>query len=229
MKKNRGFTLIEVSLVLLIVALTLSSLLFPLGTKLEQKSIDESKIKIKELKRSVLNFVMSNYRLPCPDIDFDGREDLSGTNCTNVNGSIPYVTLRSPHSQDPWGQLFAYRVSAQLADTNNINACGVAPPNVSIAVCSADPAFAEGEINVFSYDDLGAPQPAAIGVAAIILSTGRNTGATGDAQVENMDNDTDFAKTNYGGTNASVPFNDIVAWIAVNELIAELIHSEVLP
>jgi len=229
MKNKRGFTLIEVSLVLVIIALTFGSLLFPLGTIMEQKSIDESKVKIKELKRSILNFVMSNYRLPCPDTDLDGAENLSGVNCTNVSGSIPYVTLRSPHSQDSWGQPFTYRVSGQLADRSNTNACGVAPPGVSIAVCSADPAFTEAEINVFSYDASGTPQPAAIGVAAIILSTGRNTGILGDAQNENLDNDTEFAKTNYGGTNASVPFNDIVVWITVNELIAELINTEVLP
>ena len=229
MKRSRGFTLIEVSLVLLIVAFTLSSLLFPLGTKLEEKSINETKIQVKELKQSILNFVISNYRLPCPDTDLDGVEDFTGTNCSNVNGHIPYVTLRSPHAQDPWGQRFTYRVSSQLADMNNINACGTAPPGVSIAVCSANPAFAEGEINVFRYNGSGVQQQAAIGVAAIVLSTGRNTGTSGVAQDENRDNDADFAKTNYGGTNASVPFNDIVIWIPVNEIIAELINAEVLP
>lgn len=226
MKKTHGFTLIEVSLVLLIVAFTLGNLLFPLGSKLEERSINQAKIQVDHLKSSILNFVLVNYRLPCPDINQDGLEDRQGVNCNNINGNIPYVTLSSPHALDPWGNSFLYQVSPELADTSNNNTCATAPPGVSIAICSA---LNEGTINVFSYTAAGVQQPAAIGVAAIILSTGRNTGSNGVAQNENTDNDADFVKTRYGDANASIPFNDIVVWITVNELIATLIKANVLP
>jgi len=226
MKNYYGFTLIEMSLVLLIMAFTLSSLLFPLSSKLEERSINKTKIQINNLKESVLNFVLIHYRLPCPDIDQDGLEDMLGVNCSDINGNIPYVTLGSPHIQDPWGERFLYQVSPELADNNNINTCATAPAGVSIAICSA---LNEGTINVFSYTAAGAQQPAAIGVAAIILSTGKNTGINGVAQNENTDNDADFVKTGYGDINANIPFNDIVIWITVNELIAKLIEVEVLP
>jgi len=229
MNKSHGFTLIEVALVLLIVAFTLSSLLFPLGSKLEEKSINKAKLQVSDLKASVLNFVLTNYRLPCPDTDQDGLEDMPGINCSDVNGEIPYVTLGSPHSLDPWGQPFTYQVSPLLSDNNNVNACGSAPPNVSIAICSANPAFSEGTIDVFSYTAAGVRQKAANGVAAIILSTGRLTSVTGEAQDENTNNDTNFVKTGYGSVDATVPFNDIVVWITVNELIAKLVEIEVLP
>jgi len=94
MKNSNGFTLIEVSLVLLIVAFTLGSLLIPLGSKLEEKSVNTAKIQLSEIKQAVINFTLSNSRMPCPDNNFDGIEDISGATCSSIsNGTVPYVTF----------------------------------------------------------------------------------------------------------------------------------------
>ncbi|VAW57851.1 hypothetical protein MNBD_GAMMA11-2774 [hydrothermal vent metagenome] len=227
MKINSGFTLIEVSLVLLIVAFTLGSLLLPLGSKLEEKSINETKVQLAETRQAIINFTLSNSRLPCPDINSDGIEDLNATNCSSSIGSIAYVTINSPHKIDPWGQAFIYRVTDDFADIVDGTNCSTnAKQNTSIDFCSAS----DGDINVLDYDlNSASTVPAANGVVAVLLSTGRATGAASFAEDENTDNDAVFFKTGYGSVNSTLPFNDIVVWISATEVVGELIKAQILP
>jgi len=109
--------------VLLIVAFTLGSLLLPLGSKLEEKSINETKVQLAEIKQAMINFTLSNSRLPCPDTNADGIEDLSASTCSSSIGTVAHVTINSPHKIDPWGQAFIYRVTSSFADTVDGTAC----------------------------------------------------------------------------------------------------------
>ncbi len=230
MKKIKGFTLIEVSLVLLIIAFILGSFLTPLSTKLEEQSINKAKEQVSEIKQAIINFTVSNSRMPCPDTNDDGLEDFIAGNCTdipNVEGKVPYVTINSPHKQDPWGQKYLYRVANVFADNIDGTGCGGTPrPNVSIELCSAN----SGNINVLDYNLItGLSDQAANNLAAIILSTGRNTGINSLAQNENINDDNTFYKTSYGGTGSTMPFNDIVIWVSASEVVSELINAQILP
>jgi len=228
MKKNTGFTLIEVAIVLLVVSFALGSILIPLSSTLEQKSINKAITQVSELKQAIINFVITNGYLPCPDTNLDGQEDRAGGgNCNNVFGTIPYATLKSPHDFDPWGQPFIYRVTAVFADTTNGTACGTASTNISIALCSG----VDADINVQGWNLASSTATQlATGVPAIVLSTGKSLGVSLSAlESENTNNDNVFNKADYGGANSSMPFNDIVAWISANELIGELVRSQQLP
>jgi len=61
--------------------------------------------------------------------------------------------------------------------------------------------------------------PAANGVVAVLLSTGRATGVSSFAQDENTT----------AVLNQALPFNDIVVWISATEIVGELIKAQVLP
>jgi len=145
MNTQRGFTLIEVSIVMLIIAFTLGSIMIPLGTSLEQKAINETKQQIADIKAAIINFAVANGRLPCPDtttgINRDGQENNPGGICTSELGSVPHVKLNIPHRQDAWGQPFIYRVTASFADTPAMGPgtpCDPTPnPAGSISMCSA--------------------------------------------------------------------------------------------
>jgi len=229
MNKTSGFTLIEIAIVLLIISFALGSLLIPLSSSLEQKSIDKAIVQVDELKQATINFVTTNGNLPCPDTNNDGIEERTDNiNCDNPLGTIPFVTLGSPHGTDPWGQPFIYRVTAAFADTTNGTACGTNTTNTSISLCSN----ADGDINVQGWNlspPVGATQ-LANGVPAVILSTGRPLSIGPSAlEQENTDNDVLYSKTNYGGPNSSMPFNDIVEWISANQLIGVLVRTQQLP
>lgn len=236
MNTQRGFTLIEVSIVMLIIAFTLGSIMIPLGTSLEQKAINETKQQVADIKAAIINFVVANGRLPCPDtttgFNRDGQENNPGGICTSELGSVPHVTLNIPHRQDAWGQPFIYRVTAGFADTAAVGPgtlCDTTTnTTVSIAMCSA----ADGNITVNEYNlNTGADDPAALNIAAIVLSKGKNFQAADNSvkEAENADNNTVYFKNGYNDRNSSMPFDDIVVWISPNELIGHLIQAQILP
>jgi len=234
MNTQRGFTLIEVSIVLLIIAFTLGSIMIPLGTSLEQKAINETKQQIAEIKAAIINFTIANRRMPCPDTttgnNRDGLENTTAGTCTNELGSIPHVDLNIPHKQDAWGQPFIYRVTASFADTPAVGpGTGCIPTtnnNVSISMCSA----ADGNITVEDYV-LSSGTTVTIGsnLSAVIISTGKPSSTISTTENENTDNNTTFTKMGYSDRNSTMPFNDIVVWISPNELIGYLIQAQILP
>ena len=235
MKTQRGFTLIEVSIVLLIIAFTLGSIMIPLGTSLEQKAINDTKQQIAEIKAAIINFTIANGRMPCPDTttgtNRDGLQNIVGIGCGNELGSVPHVALNIPHRQDAWGQPFIYRVTNSFADTaaGTVGACNTpVNANVSIAMCSST----HGNITVNKYNlNTGANDLAAQNIAAIVLSKGKHfLNADNSAiEAENANNDTVYFKNGYNDRNSTMPFDDIVVWISPNELIGHLIQAQILP
>ena len=134
----RGFTLVELAMVLFIVSLLLGSLLVPLSTKLEQANRDAT-IEIQdEIKEALLGFAVVNGRLPCPDCSDanvggaagcplvvatnlnDGTADwlvvgAPGTEtCATSIGNLPWVDLQVPEN-DAWGRHFTYMVTAEFS------------------------------------------------------------------------------------------------------------------
>ena len=236
MNTQRGFTLIEVSIVLLIIAFTLGSIMIPLGTSLEQKAINDTKQQIAEIKAAIINFTIANGRMPCPDtttgFNRDGVENTDGLGaCVNELGSIPHVTLNIPHRQDAWGQPFTYRVTGSFADTTagTTGVCNTpVNANVSIAMCSSS----HGNITVNEYNlSTGADDLAAQNIAAIVLSKGKYFQDANNSikEDDNADNNTVYFKNSYNDRNSTMPFDDIVVWISPNELIGHLIQAQILP
>ena len=64
--KERGFTLVEVAVVVTIVAFLLASLMFTFSAQVDQRNIDETRRRIEQARELVLSFAIVNGRLPCP-------------------------------------------------------------------------------------------------------------------------------------------------------------------
>ncbi len=155
-RRPRGFSLIEMAFVLIIVTLLLGGLLVPFATQVEQKRIAETQKAMEEIKEALIGYALrmpagAPY-LPCPDNTNDGAEDrdLATDLCDIVEGNLPWATL-GVGNQDAWGNRFHYRVSPEfskspafplgfgLGSNGNIDVCsaitaaGACPPNTSIA------------------------------------------------------------------------------------------------
>lgn len=91
--KEKGFTLIELSIALVIIGILASA-----GWSLLKPSLEFSeKIKIEQqldrIERSIVTFALNNYRLPCPDTNGDGYEANCETNPSIKTGGVPFATL----------------------------------------------------------------------------------------------------------------------------------------
>ncbi|MDZ4141164.1 MAG: type II secretion system protein [Methylotenera sp.] len=122
----QGFTLVEMAIVLVIMGVMLGGLVVSLSAQMDIRNYNETKQKIATIKEGLLGFVVSNRRLPCPDTDGDGVENLAAPlivndvpaapqstqtfACTNLEGLLPFQTLDADR-MDSWSNQFSYRVA----------------------------------------------------------------------------------------------------------------------
>jgi prepilin-type N-terminal cleavage/methylation domain-containing protein len=124
--EQRGFSLLEMAVVLLILGLLLTGLLSPLSAQRQNVKIVEAKEQLEEVKEALLGFAAMNGRLPCPTFqDNNGVEasrDAQGRCLQGVNlishGFVPSNTLGlfgSLNAQglllDPWGSPVRYSIT----------------------------------------------------------------------------------------------------------------------
>ena len=65
-RRQSGFSLVELAVVLTIVALLLSSLMWTLSAQTEQRARDETTRRLEQGKELLLSFAIVYGRLPCP-------------------------------------------------------------------------------------------------------------------------------------------------------------------
>ncbi len=76
----RGFSLIEIAIVLVIISVLATMVAIPLATQIEQRRVEETRKQIEVAKEALIGFAMANGRLPCPA-------------STTSNGVASYCTL----------------------------------------------------------------------------------------------------------------------------------------
>lgn len=215
---QRGLTLIEMAVVLMILGLIVAGLLGPLDTQLEARDRRQTLAQLERALEALYGYAVTRGRLPCPDSDGDGLPNpvfdpaaVASANCDVAEGFLPWAELGVPPG-DAWSNRIRYRVRAPAytwPDTDGLcngNAAG------ELDLC------ARGDITVRSRGDNPATNGTQEGkflftvaseVPAVLISHGRNGfGATGvdgiarDAasatdEVENSDGDAVFVTRGY--------------------------------
>ncbi len=203
LERSRGFTLIELTMVIFIIGLILGGLLTPLSYRLEQENRARSRDYLDEVNEAILGYTLINGRLPCPDCPDsticiagtanDGIEDMMGVAgsriCETSIGNIPWVDLQV-NEYDAWNRHLTYRVEPDFADeTDGADGCDTVSVGISFELC------ARGDIDIYSaYDTAGSAgytgrPTVADDVVAVIVSHGDdgNDSLQTDVQVENFD------------------------------------------
>ena len=131
-KSLRGFSLVELSVVLVIVSILVGAGFSGLGAFLDNAHQSHTQGNLEVTKRSVLNFVKINHYMPCPDTDADGVENrVAGMTCVaddngNVTGTIPYQSLglEKATASDDYANVFRYGVNVNASSAVEIiNPC----------------------------------------------------------------------------------------------------------
>lgn len=127
--RARGFSLVEMALVLLIVGLLAAVFLPATNTFLENNRRKETRAKLEALEQAMVRFVMVNRRLPCPADGIQGTANptsgveqrngaVTPATCTAMaTGVVPWRSLGVPAdaAMDAWGNLITYRVWARTS------------------------------------------------------------------------------------------------------------------
>lgn len=214
--KERGFTLIELSIVIMIVGFILVPLFAYYEVRREQETIDKTAFAINNAETYIAGFRTMYGRYPCPapmdaapgDLDyghendcdasisgvetaFSNRGDLSSPNDEIYIGSLPFrqMNIQEQDSFDGYGNRLTYAVTASLTDNANFD-------ETLGAISIVD----ENNNNV-----LAIPHSAQF----VVLSHGENengaikrdgirvgTCPSGQLDSENCDNDETFMKSN---------------------------------
>lgn len=120
--KSKGFSLIEMAVVLVIVGLIIGGGFSTVGAYLDNAKQSHTMGNLKVTKQALLNYVKVNKHMPCPDQDDDGtqEDDRVGsynTRCSGELGTIPYDDLGISReiASDDYGNLFGYAIHKESA------------------------------------------------------------------------------------------------------------------
>ena len=117
---KKGFTLIEMAIVLIIVGLLLAGLFTTLRTQFELRRTEETRIVLEEAKEALMGYVIANKFLPCPDTNAipNGTEGPRvADECLPLEGVLPWQVL-GVRGLDSWGRYIRYRVSSNFSNNN---------------------------------------------------------------------------------------------------------------
>lgn len=219
---HTGFSLVELTVVLVIVALLSSGLMLGLAAQRDANNYQEAQRQLDSAKESLLGFAMSNGRLPCPAAATLPNTDSNAgkENCAAEHGVLPWTTLGLPET-DPWGQRLTYYARNQFT---------AAPLPGAQASFTLDTA---GNANI--KDALASGYDIASALPAVIVSHGsrgaggyQNTGAklagaTGE-EAENAN-----ANLTFIAHTPTDTFDDLVTWIIPTVLKSRMVAVGKLP
>lgn len=119
---QKGFTLVEITIVLLIVGLIVGAGFSSLGAYLDNAYQSHTMGNLTVTKRALLDYVMVNRHMPCPDTDNDGEENRTGVACSASVGTIPFndIGLGAAITSDDYGNVFGYGVNGNVVNTADI-------------------------------------------------------------------------------------------------------------
>ena len=245
-----GFTLTELAVVVVVIALLLGGLLMTLEAQNTARTTAETRQTLQNAHDAIIGFAVRYGRLPCPATTTSNGIEAPATPpappaanpCTVTKGFVPAATLgigptnANGYLIDAWGQRIRYAVTT--TDSNAYTTAGKmrelafnVNPSALLRICSSAAGNAAATLTA-------CPTGVAIDTPAVLFSTGKN-GAGGPAsqdEIENVDDffnatNTDRVFISHEITTAdalSGTFDDIVIWISPNVLYHRMISAGAL-
>ncbi|TBR14219.1 type II secretion system protein [Rugosibacter aromaticivorans] len=244
---QRGFTLVELAIVMFIVALLLGGMLLPLSAQQDMRNQGDTQKQLAEAREALLGFAIANGRLPCPASGTsNGMESPAvGGACTNpYDGFLPAASLglapidAQGYAVDGWGGNPINRIRYAVTTANasafttangmkTVTMTGLAP---DLKVCNAG----SGVVNPGTLSaDCTAVTSLAADAVAVIYSVGKNAGTGGNGPDEKHNPNPNpaaiAADRVFVSTQPSPNFDDQMIWLSKNILFNRMVSAGQLP
>jgi prepilin-type N-terminal cleavage/methylation domain-containing protein len=251
---QKGFSLVELSIVILIMGLLLSAVMMPMSVQRDNAKLRESDQLLRTARSAIGGFLLVNGFLPCPATPASGGLSVAaGGTCALQHGFLPATTLSLDGQRnldnlllDPWGSPLRYSVSASDVDANgawdfvtagemqNIGMAGLRP---ELTVCSTS-------VGSTATDCAGVNVTLTRQAPLVIYSLGKDWSSFSSAdQVENVGAVVGGGPSGSryrvavnsvfvvrgGSTLSGSEFDDRVLWMAANRLYGKLVAVGHLP
>lgn len=236
----RGFSLIEMAIVLVILGFVMGALLLPLQAQRQQLSQSQTENTLEIANKALLGFAQSQGRLPCPATangtgvfpdDSPVSNPVAGGTCVVQVGFLPAATLgvqptdTQGFALDAWGNRIRYAVTqvnnggaampdfTAAGDMANVGITTLAP---DIRVCATSTAAGcTAAVNLINN------------AVAVIYSLGA-TGllASGGADEDaNLNNDTVFVGHEPSASGPNGEFDHMLVWVSPYVLYNAMIEA----
>ena len=224
----QGFTLTELAIVLIIVALLIGGMLVPLSAQRNLQNIRETQKQLSDISDALLGYASSHNAIndgkpffPCPDTDNDGLENRTGNACDAQEGRLPWGEL-GLGSEDAWGNRFRYSVAATYSNKGAGFTLGQIGASLKICEESACTKVIANNLPVVivSHGQNGA--------GAFNVSGGTNPAPIGTDEISNQNADNNFVLHTLSDIAGS-EFDDLVVWISPYILFNRMIAAGRLP
>lgn len=236
--EQAGFTLIEIAVVLVIVGLLIGSFIGTFAERIDTTRRDNATRELIEIKKVLIAYAFTQTppRLPCPDTNADGFQNIDGFgNCSagGAPGLLPWRDLGLGLG-DAWDNHYSYWVNNGYAsnagfDLNSADGGG-GNANIQTRLNDADVNIVSNAVAVvFSHGKNG------LGAISIDNTNRPTVPAPGnghDDEDENVDDDTAFMSrppSEEGAAATGGVFDDIVVWISSYEIKSAMVEVGKLP
>jgi len=211
-----GFTLVELAVTMVVIAILLGSILVPLNAQVESRKYDETQRILDQAREALLGYAAANGYFPCPAFTNNGQEAV-GTNhaigaantCpatvwggTTYIGFLPAATLgftpvdANGYALDAWG-LTQNRI--RYAVVGNVTVNTIAQPftrvngmrnagMASIAAATTLLYVCNSGTGVVVGTNCGTAGTLTSNAIVVVWSVGPNAATTGGASVDEMQN-----------------------------------------
>ncbi len=214
-RRQAGFSLVEIAIVLMILGALLGGLVLPLSSQQEASRRRATEKMLEEVRDALVGFAASTGRLPCPATTTSNglsAPNTATTSCTTNHGFVPVRTLgiEGPTNAnnllvDRWLNPVRYSLSdADGGAYSNSIPLNLAP---DFEICP----------------DSTCTTPLADAVVAVVFSQADDTSGSAD-QNENTDGDARFVSRTIIEAAGS-EFDDELRWLSPNTLVYQLVRA----